>query len=194
MFHGVSPGLAVDGPLTVDLSGEKILLFDAKELAIGSSTARWQGALTLGTWEPAWSIVAEQAHFDEIGPLVNTWVGSTILPTNLEGLGELDVKLSGPFTELLVTARVDAQPLRLPPIELDRLVANATIGGSQLSIGTAYFEVGDGFGEIEGGLEWGEAAGENQLDLMIRGSHIPLDCVRLLDRPRTMGGPGNAVL
>ncbi len=174
-FRGASPGLAVDGPLSVDLTGEKILLFDTKELVIGSSKARWQGALTLGTWEPAWSIVVEEAQLGEIVPLVNTWVGSTILPTNLEGSGNLDVNLSGPFSELLVTARIDAKPLRLPPIELDRLVANATIGGSELSIGTTYFEISEGFGEIEGGLAWSEAAGENQIDLTIRGNHIPLE-------------------
>ncbi|MBD3871972.1 MAG: translocation/assembly module TamB domain-containing protein, partial [Acidobacteria bacterium] len=176
-FRGASPGLPVDGVVNIGLTGDGILRFDAQELAIGSSIARWQGPLTLGTWEPAWAIDAQPAVFDEIGPLVNSWVGSTILPHELSGTGEVQINLSGPFKDLVVNVRVEAAPMTLAPVELDRLEAEATIGGSRLHLGMARFQIGDGFGEIDGGLAWGDAAGEEQLDLRIRGRHIPLESI-----------------
>jgi len=176
-FHGAAPGLPIEGSLLVGLTGEGFLRFDAEELAIGSSRARWQGALTLGTWEPAWAIDARPAVLEEIGPLVNAWVGSTMLPDELAGTGHLQVNLSGPFSDLVVHARVDAQPLILAPMQLDRLVAEFTIAGSELRLSSGRFQLADGFGEIEGGLAWGEAVGDDQLDLKIRGRRIPLSAI-----------------
>ncbi len=167
LLHGSAPGLPVDGVLNIGLTGDGFLRFDAQELTIGGSIARWQGPLTLGTWEPTWAIDVRPAVFDEIMPLVNAWVGSNVLPEELSGTGTVRVALSGPFKELVVNARVEAAPVTLAPIELNRLVAEVTIGGSRLHIGTTRFQIGDGFGEINGGLAWGEAAGEEQLDLRI---------------------------
>jgi autotransporter translocation and assembly factor TamB len=161
----------------VALTGEGFLLFDAENLAIGESKALWQGALTLGTWRPSWSIAADPAVFAEIGPMVNAWVGSTVLPDGLAGTGQLQVDLSGPFSELTVNARVDAEPLILDPIRFDHLVAEAMIGGSMLRIGSARFQIADGFGEVEGGMTWGAQAGDDQIDLELRGRRIPLDSV-----------------
>ena len=175
MLHGLTPGLPVSGALDVALTGEGFLLFDAEDLAIGLSNARWQGALTLGTWRPSWSIAANPAVFSEIGPMVNAWVGSTVLPDGLAGSGHIQVDLSGPFSELTVNARVDAEPLILDPIRFDRLVAETTIGGSMLRIGSARFQVADGFGEVEGGMAWGTEAGDDQIDLELRGRRIPLE-------------------
>jgi autotransporter translocation and assembly factor TamB len=177
VFRGSQPGLAVAGDVDVALTGEGFLLFDAEQLAIGQSMARWQGALTLGTWRPSWSIAANPAVFSEIGPMVNAWVGSTVLPETLGGVGDLQVDLSGPFSELTVNARVDAEPLVLAPIQFDRLVADANIGGSMLRIGSARFQIADGFGEIEGGMAWSPEAGDDQIDLQIRGRRIPLEAV-----------------
>ena len=176
-FHGAESGLSIEGPLLIGLTGEGFLRFDAEELAIGSSRARWQGALNLGTWEPAWAIDAQPAVFEEIGPLINTWVGSTVLPEELAGAGHLQVNLSGPFSQLAVHARVDAEPLILAPVQLDRLVVEATIAGSQLSLSSGRFQIVDGFGEIDGGVAWGMAAGDDQLDLEISGRRIPLSAV-----------------
>lgn len=177
VFHGAQPGLPVEGPLQIRLTGERLLRFDATELSIGNSKARWQGALTVGTWEPAWAIDVKPAVLEEITPLVNAWVKSTILPEKLSGIGHLIVNLSGPFSDLLVNARVDAEPLIFDPIVLDRLVTEVTIGSSILRLGSTRFQIGDGFGEVEGGLSWGEAAGEQQLDLEIRGRRIPMKSV-----------------
>ncbi len=173
-FHAARTGIGIDGPLTVDLTGEGIFRLDSGAMVLGGAATRWQGALTLGTWEPAWSIAAEGADLAKIASMVNAWVGSTVLPPELEGTGDLEVNLSGPFSDLLVQFRIDAQPLRLPPVIIDRLVADATIGGSVLRIGSARFQIADGLGEVEGGLRWGPAAGDDQLNLDIRGRRIPL--------------------
>jgi autotransporter translocation and assembly factor TamB len=177
VLRGSTPGLPVSGAVDVTLTGEGFLLFDAQNLAIGQSKARWQGALTLGTWRPSWSITASPAVFSEIGPMVNAWVGSTVLPDGLGGSGQLQVDLSGAFSELSVHARVDAEPLTLDRIRLDRLVADMTIGGSMLRLDSARYQVADGFGEIEGGLTWSAPAGNDQIDLQIRGRRIPLEAI-----------------
>jgi hypothetical protein len=175
VLHGSPSGTPVSGAVDVALTGEGFLLFDAEALSIGQSRARWQGALTLGTWRPSWSIAADPAVLSEIGPMVNAWVGSTVLPDGLAGSGQLQVDLSGAFSELTVAARVDAEPLILSPISFDHLVADVIIGGSMLRVGSARYQIGDGFGEIEGGLNWGAAAADDQIDLEMRGRHIPLD-------------------
>ncbi len=176
-LRGATPGTPVSGEVAVALTGEGFLRFNAENLSIGNSRARWQGALTLASWQPSWSIAADPAVFAEIGPMVNAWTGSAVLPDNLAGTGQLQVEINGPWSELTVGARVDAEPLILDPIELDRLVADAIITGSMLRLGSARFQVGDGFGEIEGGLAWGEAAGDDQIDLQISGRRLPMETV-----------------
>jgi hypothetical protein len=173
-FRGASPGVPVSGDLDIDLTGEGFLRFDADNLELGTSLARWQGALTLGSWEPSWSIIANPAVFSEIGPMVNAWVGSTVLPETLAGQGQLQVTLSGAFSDLVVNARVDAEPLTLAPVTIDRLVAEATIDRSTLRLASARYQISDGFGEVDGDIFWGEEAGDRQLDLKIRGRQIPL--------------------
>ncbi|MDX2438030.1 MAG: translocation/assembly module TamB domain-containing protein [Acidobacteriota bacterium] len=173
-FHAASPGIPVEGPLTLDLNGEGIFRFNSTNLFLGGAATTWQGALTIGTWEPAWSISSEGAEFATVASMVNAWVGSNALPPELEGTGDLEVSLSGPFSDLTVQARIDAQPLRLPPITFDRLVADATISRSLLRIGSARFQIAEGLGEIEGGMTWDAQAGDNQLNIDIRGNKIPL--------------------
>jgi hypothetical protein len=176
-LRGSTPGVPVSGAVDVALTGRGFLLFDGEDLAIGQSNARWQGALTLGTWRPSWTIAADPADFSEIGPMVNAWVGSTVLPEGLAGSGQIQVDLSGPFSELTVNALIDAEPLILEPIRFDRLVAETIISGSMLRIGSARFQIADGFGEVEGGMAWGAEAGDDQIDLELRGHRIPLDAV-----------------
>jgi len=178
-FHAAPTGIGLEGPVAVDLTGEGIFRLDSGDLTLGGAATRWQGALTLGTWEPAWSIAVEGAELAKVASMINAWVGSTVLPPELEGTGDLEVNLSGPFSDLLVQFRIDAQPLRLPPVTIDRLVADATIGGPVLRIGSARFQIADGLGEIEGGLTWDPTAGDDQLNLDIRGRRIPLGAVAL---------------
>ncbi len=171
---GSSRGVPVAGPLEVRLEGDGLLRFDAPDLRVGSSQARWQGALSLGTWKTTWAIAVEPAVVEEITPLVNSWVGSTILPAELTGRGKVFVNLDGPFSDLVVSARVDIGDLTLPPVRLDRLVSEFTVQESLLRLGTTRFQVADGFGEVDGGIAWGETAGDEQLDLNIRANHIPV--------------------
>jgi autotransporter translocation and assembly factor TamB len=176
-FHAARPGIPVEGPLDIDLTGDGIFRFDATDMSLGGAATRWQGTLTIGTWEPAWSITTEGARFAQVAPMVNSWVHSTALPPELEGTGDLEVNLSGTFSDLTVLVRVDARPLRLPPITFDRLVADVTIAHSLLRIGSARFQIAEGLGEIEGGLTWDPAVGDEQLNLDIRGRRIPLAAV-----------------
>ena len=76
--------------------------------------------------------------------------------------------------EVLGVARVDAEPLTLAPVTIDRLVAEATIDRSTLRLASARYQIADGFGEVDGDAFWGEEAGDRQLDLKIRGRQIPL--------------------
>jgi hypothetical protein len=74
----------------------------------------------------------------------------------------------------VVGARVDARPLLLPPIQLDQLLAEATISGSRLTLGPTRFRIGEGTGEVDGGMAWGDGSPTDQLGLSIRGHGIPL--------------------
>ncbi len=165
--------LPAAGDLTVELRGDGALTFTADDLTLGGSTLSWQGPLTIGSWQPSWSVTAAPAVLDEVVPMVNTWVGSRVLP-DVEGEGRIQVTLSGPWRELVVSCRFDARPLRYGPIALDHVVASALIGGDQLTLEPSLFRLGDGTGEIEGALIWDPAVGDEQLDIDVRGHRLPL--------------------
>jgi hypothetical protein len=165
--------LPAAGPITVDLVPDGTLVFAADGLRIGGSVIRWQGPLAIGTWQPAWSVTASPAVLEELVPMVNTWIGSRALPS-VAGVGRLQVTLSGPWRELVVGARLDARPLRWDAIVLDHVVADALIAGGRLTLAPSLYRIGDGNGEVEGSLTWDPAAGDEQLDLDIRGHRIPL--------------------
>lgn len=167
-------GVPVAGEVYCEINPDGLLYFSAEALELGSSTVDWQGPLTFGTWEPAWSIHASPAALDEVASLVNTWTGSRVLPDWVSGTGDIDVTLSGPWKQLSVGARLDAHPLLLPPIELDRLVAEANIQGSELRLGPTRFSVGDSQGEVAGSIVWRPDAGSEQLDLDLRGHRLPV--------------------
>jgi hypothetical protein len=166
--------LPVAGALGIDLAGDGLLRFSGSDLEVGDSTLRWQGTLALDGWEPAWSLAADPARLDEVAGLVNALVGSPVLPAEIGGAGSLEVNLSGPFDELILTAHVDARPLLLPPIAIDRLVADLSVSGEGLRVAGAHFQIGDGSGEVEGRLRWDEDAADDQLQLTTRGSRLPL--------------------
>ncbi len=176
-FHPDANGLPVDGRLDIELSPEGLLKFSADDLMIGSSVVDWQGPLTLGSWEPAWSIRASPAHIGEVVSLVNNFINHEILPPWIDGTGNLEVTLSGPWNRLVVGARIDARPLLLPPVVLDQMVIEATISDSQIRLGPTRFRLAEGHGEVEGGIAWGEANAADQLGLEIRGFRIPIATV-----------------
>lgn len=178
--------LAAAGPLTVELKGDRALTFDADGLTIGGSVFSWQGPLAIGTWEPSWSITANPAVLAEIGPMVNEWIGSRAVPA-VAGAGRLQVSLSGPWRQLVVNARLDAQPLSWSAVTFDHVVTAALIGGSRLTLSPSRFSIGNGAGEVEGVLTWDPAAGDDQLALDIRGHRIPIATIA-----EWIGQPGTA--
>ena len=173
VFHPTEGVLPASGPLLVELKGDRALSFSSDELRIGNSVMSWQGPLAIGTWRPSWSVTAMPAVLEEIVPMVNSWIGSQALPP-VEGSGRLQVSLSGPWQELLVSARLDARPLRWGPIALDHVVTNALIGGKRLTLEPSRFSLGDGSGEFEGTLTWDPNAGQEQLGLDLRGHRLPI--------------------
>jgi hypothetical protein len=178
--------LPAAGPLHVELAADGALNFVADDLQLGNSILSWQGPLAIGSWQPAWSITASEAVIEEIIPMINTWVGSNVLPP-VEGSGRLQVTLSGPWNELVVNTRLDARPLRLYSIELDHVVAAGLIAGRRLTLAPSRFRVGDGTGEVQGSLIWDPAAGDEQLNLDLRGHRVPLSAFA-----RWMGQEGMA--
>jgi len=173
-----APGvLPVAGDVDVELAGDAVLRFSGQRLAVGDSVVTWQGPLRLGDWEPAWSVRAEPGVLEQVIPLVNRWVGSEVLPESIRGRGVLQVALAGPWHQLAVNVRLDAHPVAYPPMVLDRLVCEATISDQMVRFGPSRFAIGSGSGEVEGSITWADAAGEDQLDLLIRGDDVPLDAV-----------------
>ncbi|HOC43140.1 MAG TPA: translocation/assembly module TamB domain-containing protein [Thermoanaerobaculales bacterium] len=181
-------GLPTRGTVAVELTPDGLMRFEADKLGVGRSVVDWQGPLTLGTWQPDWSLRAAPADLAEVVSLVNSFVGSEVLPPWISGQGTLIVTLSGPWQNLVVGARLDARPLQLlPPVQLDQLLAEATISGSRLVLGPTLFRVGDGTGEVDGAISWGEGPPDDQLDLAIRGFRIPAATVA-----GWAGAPGQA--
>ena len=176
-FHPETNGLPVDGRLDVELTPDGFLKFAAEDLMMGESEVDWQGPLTLGSWEPAWSIRASPANIGEVVSVVNGFIEHEVLPPWIDGTGDLQVTLSGPWKRLVVGARIDARPLLLPPVVLDQLVTEATISDSRVRLGPTRFRIAEGHGEVEGFVAWGEANAPNQLDLAIRGFRIPIATV-----------------
>ncbi len=162
--------LPVEGRLDVTLAPAG-LVFDADALRIGQSTVRWQGPIAVGSWEPGWSIAAAPVVLEEALPLVNRWIGEKVLPEEVGGRGELLVTLGGPWSALLVNARLEAAPLTYPPMTFDRVLADVVVTDSRLELGTVRYRIGDGGGEVDGVVRWD---GEAELDLGIRGQSIPL--------------------
>jgi hypothetical protein len=176
-FQPDAKGLPLDGRLDIELSPEGLLKFSAEDLMMGSSVVDWEGPLTLGSWQPAWSVRASPADLGEVVSVVNGFIGSEVLPPWIDGTGNLQVTLNGPWDRLVVGARIDARPLLLPPIVLDQLVTEATISDSQVRLGPTRFRIAEGHGEVEGSMAWGETDVQDQLDLAIRGFRIPIASV-----------------
>lgn len=174
-LQGVEGELPTTGLLTLTLNSEGLLQFATEDLTIGSSKVRLEGPLVIGAWAPEWSINIEPAQLGEILPAVNQWVGAEVFPSEISGSGSLDVGLSGPWKQLTVGVRMDVEEVRFPPIELDRLVAEASIGGGECKILDGRYRLGSGGGQINGAIRWAPEPGNEPLDLQIDGHGLPLD-------------------
>lgn len=186
-----SVGLGVKGSINARLESQGVILFASEDLQIGGSQVAWQGPLTLGKWEPAWAVRAQPAVLDEIGPLVNTWVGSEVVPPTLAGKGDLQISFAGPWKQLRVGLRLEADPLVYPPMRFDRVMVEAEIADGALDVESVLFRVGDGDGRISGKISW-MAPETDQIDLSFRGQDIPLERVgNWIDAPVSVDGSGS---
>lgn len=177
VLQGVEGQLPVTGLLTLRLSPEGLLQFAADDLSIGSSRICLEGPLVVGAWAPEWSIHAEPVQLAEILPAVNQWVGADVFPAEISGRGSIDVGLSGPWKQLAVGVRMDVEDVRYPPVALDRLVLDASIGGGQCRIEGGRYRLGSGGGQVTGAVRWAPESGTESLDLHIDGHRFPLDVV-----------------
>lgn len=173
MLAGEGP-LPVAGNLEVRLDGDGLLRFSAPRLQVGAATVRWEGPLALGTWEPAWSVRATPADVSELAQLVNGWVRATVIPPELAGKGDAQLSLAGPWNNLNVSFRLEAAPLLLPPLRLERVVVAASIADGKLTVNRAAYRIGGGGGTVEGFLTWAPEAGRDQIDLTWSGHALPL--------------------
>jgi autotransporter translocation and assembly factor TamB len=172
------PGaLPTAGELRVSLTPDGLLHFEAEDLVVGGSVIDWQGPLTFGDWQPAWSLRAEPAVLDELVPMVNRFAGRRILPDVVDGSGLLVVGLSGPWSQLVVTTRADVGPVSLSTVTFDRLVGDASVAGGQLTLDDVRYRVGDGDGEVDGTVVWDATGGGDRIDLEMHGSQLPLERV-----------------
>ncbi len=167
-----SETLPVSGGLDVVLEANDLLHFSSRDLSIGDATVGWQGPLALGTWAPEWSIRARNAPIEQWSHMVNAWIGDEVIPETVTGIATIATRLSGPWSRLLVSLRLDAVGLAYGPIEIDRVVAEAKIADSKLVFDPLRFGLGDGFGEISGHITWAE--GPAVIDMETRGQSIPI--------------------
>ncbi len=177
VLHPASGRLPVGGPLRCELRHDGLLHFAGDDLTVAGSHVEWEGPLTMGSWEPSWSIAVNPGRLREIVSLVNGFLETEVLPPELDGDAEVHLTMAGPWHHLRVAARVEARALVYPPIALDHLTAELLIDGRQMTIGPAAFRLGDGDGEVAGSVTWRDGAGDDQLDLTMRGRRIPLDRV-----------------
>lgn len=171
LLPGSGP-LPVGGVVRARLAPPGVIQFEGRVLEVGAAQVDWQGPLTLGDWVPSWSVAVETRRLGELAPVVNGWVGSAVLPAELEGQGILHLVFSGPFANPTVTLAAELAPLALPPLELDRAVVSAEIAGGRLDLTRGVFRIGGGGGRAEGTVRWDRS--RDQLDLHLSGQDIPL--------------------
>ncbi len=174
-FEPSAGTLPTAGELVVTLTPDGLLHFSADALEVGSSVIDWQGPLTFGSWEPAWSLRADPAVLDELVPMVNRFAGRAILPESVGGTGLLAVALAGPWSQLVVTTRLDAGPVSLSTATFDQVVGEGRVAGGTLTLDAVRFQVGGGGGDLSGTVSWADAAQENGIDLEMHGAQLPLD-------------------
>lgn len=173
-----APGrLPVAGSLAIRLAQEGLLRFSSGPLRVGRSTVRLEGPLVLGSWRPSWSILAAPVDIHELIPVVNGFLGSTVLPLELAGSGELHLTLAGPWNDLRTELRLEATPLLYPPVVLDRALVSAAVTGAGVRIGEGAFRIGDGSGQVGGGITFGAGSEGAVLDLAMRGLGLSMASV-----------------
>ncbi|NOZ95325.1 MAG: hypothetical protein GXP47_11415 [Acidobacteria bacterium] len=170
-------GIPAEGHLDLDVKRDGLIRFSGEGLHIGHSVVSWQGPLTMGSWVPAWSINADPAQISELAALTNALVGTTVLPPELGGEGSLQLTLAGPWHDLQAGIRLEARPLRFPPLTLDHVLISGMIGDGAFRIREATYLLGRGGGRVEGRLAWAGVPDDGQIELKLTGSRLPLSAL-----------------
>jgi len=162
----------VAGRVVVSLEGDGALGFAAKGATLSGTPFGWDGRLTLGTWLPTWKIRGEKTPVRTIARLLRGWVGTEVLPAELQGEVAADITLQGPFQELEVDGTVAVAPVSFGPVEADGLEGSFRVGHGVFSVPAGVIHVGPGRVRCTGELRYGKVSG---LQLDLAGEGVPLD-------------------
>jgi hypothetical protein len=179
--EGVGTGIAdlergggevpVAGRVVLSLARNGILSFDTKDVLLAGAPVHWEGGLTLGSWVPAWKVQGEHVPVAAIARLLRGWVGSNVLPPELQGEAALDIDIHGPFRDIEVGGAVAAAPIAFGPVEADGLQASFLAGHGVLSVSSGVVVVGPGKVNVSGDLAYGAGAA---LRFALAGNGVPL--------------------
>lgn len=167
-----SGDVPVTGRVVVSLEGDGALGFAANSATLSGAPLKWEGRLTLGTWLPTWRIQGEKTPVRAIARLLRGWVGTEVLPAELQGEVAADITLQGPFKDLEVDGTVAVAPVSFGPVDADGLEGSFHVGHGVLSVPSGVIHVGPGRVRCKGELRYGKGA-ELQVDL--EGEGVPLD-------------------
>lgn len=162
----------VAGRVVVSLQGDGALGFSAKGGTLAGAPFRWEGALTLGTWLPNWRIQGDRTPMRAIARLLRGWVGTDVLPAELQGEVAADITLRGPFQDLDVDGTVAVAPVSFGPVDADGLEGAFHVGHGVLSVPSGVIHVGPGRVRCNGELRYGRVTA---LELALQGDGVPLD-------------------
>jgi autotransporter translocation and assembly factor TamB len=162
----------VPGQGVVSLEGDGALGFDTKAGTLSGTPFRWEGRLALGTWVPDWRVRGEGTPVRAIARLLRGWVGTEVLPSELQGEVAADITLRGPFRDLEVDGTVAAAPVTFGPVETDGLEGAFHVGHGVLSVPAGVVHIGKGRVQCTGELRYGKAT---TLQLALQGDDVPLD-------------------
>lgn len=161
----------VAGRAVLSLAGDGAMQISASGVTVGSGAVDWDGRLTLGDWIPSWDLRGEHVRIATIARLLEGWVGTTVIPPELNGETVLEVTLKGPFRDLTVTGDVAAAPLAYGPVDTDGLEATFRVGQGVLTVSSATVFVGSGRVVGQGELRYGEG---DALQVGASGRGVPL--------------------
>lgn len=161
----------IDGRVILGLEHDGALAISTIDTLLAGAPMRWEGRLTLGSWIPSWTVQGEHVRIESVARLLRGWVGTDVFPPELHGEAALDIRLSGPFTDLTVTGKVAAAPINFGPIDADGIEASFRVGQGELQIDSGSIFVGSGRASCRGRLLYGQGG---TLDLHIGGKAIPV--------------------
>lgn len=146
-------GIPARGELVISLTAGNALNFQGRALQVGGGVVHWQGPLTLGTWQPRWSLASEGIPVEVVGKLLSGWVGVPVLPAALSGTAVFDVNLAGSFTNPTVEGSVAISPVCLGPLEADGVESQLRFAQGVLRLSSGKLFLGKGKADFSAELD-----------------------------------------